>query len=359
MAYEYIWYTDKLKGEYKETFDKVEIYASVRNIDADTQNDMLMELIDMFLMAQEEGKPVQKIIGSDIESFCNSFFGSYTFKSYLRNFPKKLYRLLWFVFAFEMICLFMSEEEVSLLHDSVDVAGYLCGIAVGVVIGLLCNILIRPFIFRWKWLTSGRFSAMILILSFSMTIAAIILLEDYTFELPLFPLLLVSGIYIPVYITVRSIWRFTKYGSIRKQKSEGEKEGFSSILKETAEKMPEDLVKRYHKKNKRRQKKGKAPMTPEEYMELLRRQNIRARRGDCIGLVLVLLVIVEQIIQTALTSTITDALIFSVVLVVAEIPAMYLFRVGRKATEAREQLIEECDSRGITVLEYVEEKSKN
>lgn len=132
MAFEYIWLTDKLKGEYKEAFDKVEIYANVRNIDEVTQNDMLMELLDLFLTAQAEEKPVSKLVGSDLESFCNSFFSSYSMKTYLRSLPQKIYRFCWMILVLELIFYFGSEEEISLLHGTVDVSGYLCGIAVGV-----------------------------------------------------------------------------------------------------------------------------------------------------------------------------------------------------------------------------------
>ncbi|MCM1246616.1 MAG: hypothetical protein NC293_13315, partial [Roseburia sp.] len=218
MAMDYIWLTDKLEGEYKEAFEKAEIYANIRNVDEDLQNELLMELLDLFLMAQSEGKPVTKLTGTDLEAFCGSYFSVCTLKSHLRSIPKKIYYLLWFVFVFELVSIaaFMTEEEnFSISGFAVDVSGYMIGILVGGIVLFLCNMLIRPFMFRWKWLTSGRFSAFVILLSVAMIVGAVFLLEDFTLEIPAVPVLTVSLFYIVVYIVIRSVRRYRTYGSIR------------------------------------------------------------------------------------------------------------------------------------------------
>lgn len=362
MAMDYIWLTDKLEGEYKETFEKVEIYANIRNINEDVQNEMLMELLDLFLMAQNEGKPVAKLTGPDLETFCDSYFSVCTMKSYMRGIPKKIYQLLWMVFVFEAISvlvLIADGEEFSLSQSTVDLSGYLIGLLAGALVIFLCNIFIRPFMFRWKWMTSGRFGAFVILLTVVMIVGGVILLEDYTLELPVFLILLVSSLYIVSYIIVRSVWRYQRYGSIRKEKIASEKGGFRSMIKEAMEEqLPEEMVKRFHKKNKRRQKKGKVPMTPEEYMEVLHKENIRARRGDWIGIAIVLLVIIGVIIWTAFTSTVIDTLFFAVILFVVEIPTGLLFRLSIRTRTKKEGIVAECDRRGITILEYAEERKE-
>lgn len=359
MALDYIWLTDKLKGEYKEAFDKVELYANLRNVDEDTKDDMLMELLDLFLTAQKEGKPVRKLIGSDLETFCNSYFETYSMKSYLRSLPQKLYQLFWVVFALEWIFYFTSEEEISLLHGTVDISGYVCGILVGVIVGFLCNVCVRPFMFRWKWLTSGRFSFFVLMITVGMIVAGVTLMDGHSLELSLFGILLVSGIYIFSYIVVRSIWRYRRYGSIRKEKSAVKTGGLHQLQRKVAEELPKEMVRRFHKKNEKRQKKGKEQMTPEEYMEQLRRENIGARKGDYIAAAITLLIVIGIIVRVAFTSTVMDTLIFIVVIAVAEIPAMALFRFSHRSVRARERLVEECDRRGITILEYAREREEN
>ena len=61
-----------LNGEYKEAFTKIDMYGSMGNVDMDIYEDRIMNLYDMFVEAQEEGKPVEKIIGKDIEGFCKA-----------------------------------------------------------------------------------------------------------------------------------------------------------------------------------------------------------------------------------------------------------------------------------------------
>ena len=363
MGFDYIWLTDKLKDEYKEAFEKAEIYANMRMIDEDTQNDMMMELLDLFLTAQKERKPVDKLVGRDMETFCHSFFGNYEMKNYWKKLPRNIYQLFWAMFVLEWLFYFTSEEEVSLLHGTVDLSAYAAGILVGILVSVLCNAFIRPFLFRWKWLTSGRFYAIVLILTVGMVVTSVILLDDYTFPLPILGMFLVTGGYIVLYIIVRSVYRYRRYGSIRKEKSVLGKVGFRQFMKETVQEavdeMPDDLVERFHDINKKRQKKGKEAMTPDEYMEQLRRENIRAGKADYIGPAIVLLVVIGIIVHTALTSTFFDTLIFIVVMIVAEIPAMLMFRVGRKTTKKRMQLVEECDRCGITILEYAERKEES
>ena len=45
---------EKLEGEYKEAFERVEAYAMLRGVDSETQEDRLMNLVDLLLTAQVE-----------------------------------------------------------------------------------------------------------------------------------------------------------------------------------------------------------------------------------------------------------------------------------------------------------------
>ena len=54
----YVLLQDRLKGEYKDAFQKVQMYSTSNLIGEDTESELMMELLDHMLMAQEEGKPV-------------------------------------------------------------------------------------------------------------------------------------------------------------------------------------------------------------------------------------------------------------------------------------------------------------
>ena len=77
MKADYILLQDRLKGEYKDAFQKVQMYSTSNLIGEDTESELMMELLDHMLMAQEEGKPVSTIVGDDIEGFCEIFFCKY------------------------------------------------------------------------------------------------------------------------------------------------------------------------------------------------------------------------------------------------------------------------------------------
>lgn len=73
MKADYILLQDRLKGEYKDAFQKVQMYSTSNLIGEDTESELMMELLDHMLMAQEEGKPVSTIVGDDIEDSVRSF----------------------------------------------------------------------------------------------------------------------------------------------------------------------------------------------------------------------------------------------------------------------------------------------
>lgn len=164
----------------------------------------------------------------------------------------------------------------------------------------------------------------------------------------------ISGSYILIYLVVRSVRHYRQYGSIRKPKEPFEKSGIKNLVEEIKEELPQELVNRFHKKNKKLERKGKKLMTPEEYMELLKKENKNQRRGDKIGSVIVIAVVAGIILQTALTSEWWDTIIFIVILAIVEIPAIMLFKLSSKTSRWRENIVEECEQRGITIIEYVE-----
>ena len=62
---------EKLQGDYRLVFEKADMYSTVSGSgDQNIEDDRLMNLFDLLIEAQHEGKPVEKIVGNDIEAFC-------------------------------------------------------------------------------------------------------------------------------------------------------------------------------------------------------------------------------------------------------------------------------------------------
>ena len=69
MRDSYVFYVDKLEGEYRETFQGIEAYIIGISGDDDTKEEKMSTLLDLFLNAQEDGKPVQKLVGKNVKMF--------------------------------------------------------------------------------------------------------------------------------------------------------------------------------------------------------------------------------------------------------------------------------------------------
>ena len=77
----YTQYKVNLNDIYRPVFEQVETYVFAQNIDVKTREERMGELLDIFLNAQAEGKPVHSIVGNDIDRFCKNFCSDLTVKN--------------------------------------------------------------------------------------------------------------------------------------------------------------------------------------------------------------------------------------------------------------------------------------
>ena len=73
MKDSYFYYKDRLRGEYLSSFEQVEMYVLTQSFDEAAYEERLSQLLDVFLTAQESGRPAEKITGGDIQQFCRTF----------------------------------------------------------------------------------------------------------------------------------------------------------------------------------------------------------------------------------------------------------------------------------------------
>ncbi len=82
---------DLLKGKYKETFLMIEDYAIISNLTGDLREERLMNLLDVFVTAQENNDPIEKIVGNDLYEFTINYLSDITFKDRFIEILKMLY----------------------------------------------------------------------------------------------------------------------------------------------------------------------------------------------------------------------------------------------------------------------------
>lgn len=81
MYNSYTKYKKNLVPEYSEAFGKVEDYVNSNIIDSLRQDEILNDVIDIFLSAQKDGRTVENVIGKDIMKFCSDLCSEVSIKS--------------------------------------------------------------------------------------------------------------------------------------------------------------------------------------------------------------------------------------------------------------------------------------
>ncbi len=353
----YMFSEDKLEGEYKDAFRQIELYATMQQIDSNTENEMLMEIIDILLSAQEHKKPVEKIIGNDIEQFCEDFFKEHKWYHRVRDINEKLYTLMWFMFVFEILNLLGTEGTIiNNLNTPSDIGYYFLGFAEGVIIFAVLGLILKPLIFKFKWLSMGKVFIIDLVVTLLAVFGILFLIGGADlFVVPAWASILIPFAYIVVYIICRAIKRYRHHGTIFKEKLPGEK-GFWGMVKEQAfnDHLAGEYKKRYDKINQKRSKKNKPSMTGEEFTEKIRREHklSKATGKPVVALLIIMLIVI--IVMVMIDDGIANGLFCMVVLAIAELPAMFIFWAGFAGDKEREILFQECEKYNLTIPAYAE-----
>lgn len=75
-------FEDQLVAEYYHTFKEIEVYFKASELLDSEMEEVMSDILDMFLMAQSEGKSLKKVIGNNTEIFCRGYIkGMWKFPS--------------------------------------------------------------------------------------------------------------------------------------------------------------------------------------------------------------------------------------------------------------------------------------
>ena len=257
--------------------------------------------------------------------------------------------------------LFLQEEKIPFLQIKSDIAPYVIGLGIGMIALFLINVFFRPIIFKSNKLNNNTIYSILLILFTVAVIGAAISMDKIpiAIEVKSSSILIGTSLYIIVYLLVRSIYRYKKYGTIRKLKNiENEYENssvLSSIGASIDSNLPKELAKRYENINRKRRKRGKQEITPEEYMELLRDET--RKLSNTKGIMIFYIIFTAAIIMiTAFTSEPTDALIFAVIICTIEYSVYKMWKkTNAGIVKARQKIFNHCEEEGKNIIEYAKE----
>lgn len=276
MRDSYMLYMDKLKGEYKETFQKISTYVLSKNVDTDTRDTQMGELLDTFLLAQEEGRPVEKIVGNNLELFCKTFCSQFGWRNSIVNLIDKWKIFAWlFVVIGGVEMVFMIMDAISgvkvdfwTYESSFNITGYIIGIAVTIGIEAIVNIITVKLLFKKK-MGIGVMKIINAIQIATIVICFIIVfgllqVENFNFfKVPSWSLFIVGGVYLILYY-----WFNKERVKERKQN----KVSLFGMMKEEIEKdtdieFQKEMQKMYEKKRARLLKRGREELSWEAFVD--------------------------------------------------------------------------------------------
>ena len=365
MKDSFVWHKDQLTGEYQAVFDKIMLYGGVSLINSELYEDMMMDLLDLFLTAQQEGKSVEKLVGGNVEKFCKNYFGHYTpwaFWDDIKRLPARYVSLAWFIFGFELISLLLELGKIGsqggIWKLETDMGPYLLGFLCGIVGSVLLAVAVKPLVFRIKGFTTGKYEALLLLLLAGSLVLFLWLDAFPAIPSPVWLVLLITGGYLLCYYCVRGYRNRKQYGTFRKPR-ETEKISFWKKLSEDVDReIPARLKKRYEAENRKLAKKGKPERTPEEYMDTLRKELRFEKVVNAVAMALVFVFCMYLAVSEMIQASIANGLFLMAVLLIFEIPIWRVILKGIRGKGRKAMLIARCDERGITVMEYAEEQEK-
>ncbi len=333
-------YIEKLNPEYKRVFRQVSSYVQSGSFDEMKTEEILSEVMDSFLSAQEEGREVSSVTGSDIKTFCEGLCSDIGIKSRMLYFLEVITPV---IVIFAMFCMFdlmdfldLESGEVSFFEfrGKESIWGYLLGGTLFFLIHSIGNFVTRKMIFKspdkYKKISFiARVAALIAVVG-----VVLICFHDEEDEgMPLWIAMLFCIVYFIVYrIVTRKSREYKKAYKI----SMSELAGSSSSVQSYVEKTEMD---RFEKKRKKH-----SDLTFEEFLDNEERE---CNTWDKKPLFYIVLVIASTILGFWFTffyggfEGVADGFIFIGLLLVVESVLMHgLYKITRTGTDERLQWIE-------------------
>lgn len=364
MKQSYILLEDKLNKEYKEVFERIDIYGSTHFINSDVQSGKMMELLDSMLEAQNDGQSVSVIVGNDIDKFCKEFYSDYTVENRIREVPKRLFKLAAFLLIVELIDFIIGLINGEGILRNTDLSPYFIGIAGGIIVDTIVFLLIRPLADRFKKIKPFFWNLCMALMVIIMVVFIIFVQTDDKFAMNIKSIvpIAITAAYILIYLMCRITINYRKYGTfkIRTKKKEKEEISFRDALNDglnLEKELPKEWLKGYKKKYDKAVKKGKTPVNEAQYLENISKkydvkrvtkQNIIIFGGMTAILILGMWIAGQF-------ESVSDGLIYSGILSVIEGGLLGFFNKSAKETDRiYKNMIMEIQEKNITLEEYVE-----
>lgn len=255
MKNSYSYYTDKLEGKYKSTFCDIETYGWTVDMDGILYEEKMSELLDIFINAQEENKEIDLIVGKDINSFCENFFSEVPKTSRIKEFFDTVKRMAWILVIFDGIdiLLELSEEKTA----TSDIGGFIFIFICTYAISRLIAIATRKFFYNKLKIKYKTRRTLIIATQIVCTVIIFMVAFINLRDVVVIPSYIEVGI-AAVYLVIYYIFNYKR---LKKDKLE---RGKAELIENID--ISEEMLNKFDKLNKKRVKKGKTPLTMDEFV---------------------------------------------------------------------------------------------
>lgn len=347
----------QLTGDYRAAFDRAQTYVMTSNFEGAYSDDKMMELYDLLLTAQTEQKPAEQIVGKDAAAFVTNFFSDHkrSWQDLLSAIANSLKRLSIILLAVTALDFFNDTEKAGFLSVRTDISMILAGLLGGMALVAVSQFILRPASMKTKKINSTGWAFILMGLFIGIIVLEMVLRHNRELNVPAAPLMIGCAAYLLGYYTVRSIWRLKHHGTLRDIHKE---QAQDSYYKELPDRDIERIfIKGLLKRYQRLARKGK--VTEESFLGKMEREEKWVVRSNLFFTVCMIAIVLYWIIESALTHSFMETLLFAVFISVIEWLIWKLFIGTSKKTSAmRLRIYAACRKCGMTLPAYLESQSE-
>ena len=268
----YALYTDKLQGEFKDTFNKIEVFSMIGENSPieEKREEIMMQVLDMLLEAQQEGASPSKVVGDDIEIFCNQLFSKSLAKPPFLNLFNFLKILMVAILIFSVINILINIDEQNIWTTTDDtILISIFSFTIGYTLVTLVNKIIRKKMFKMKKIGFGVIFTIILVCSLFTTTISVFMGDLIKLEIKSWILVVISMSYLLAFYLYKYCKNIVNKERLFKKKQKVEKVELTNIVEDQ---VVENIVKDFYNKNNKRIKRGKEPISEEDFMNKFRKE---------------------------------------------------------------------------------------
>jgi len=347
-------------GEYKQAFSKISMYGSMIPIDSDKYEDRIHNIYDVLISAQADEKPVEKVIGNDIEKFCKLYYRNNDAGELVSNIFKRINLLMKIILLYSAVAMWLVNDAGTKLWDmKINLMSVVMGITVGLILIAVQSLAKSRLLFKTDKITNMAYSIAGLIVSVILFIVAYLVIGDREIMVPAVTVIVISAAYILLYQLVKAVIRYIKTGNIRNTEWQDRRER-EALNREFAivndmDDTAIEMAKRLDRINKKREKKNKPQMSYEDFKIMLHKEYRFYRWIEvAVAIYCVGRVVIEAIVKYGTEDYHVDLIITAVACTVAFVVYRWVSKIISEVEEAQRRIMAQCQDRGIDIYEYVD-----